>query len=128
MKRKSNIIKIGKLSIGGNYLPLVQGMVKTDPLNVKATVEEIKKIQKAGAKLVRLAIPNVKAARNISLIQKMVNVPLIADIHFNYRLAIEVIDRGIDKVRVNPGNLSSRDILLIAKKAKEKKNSSSHRS
>ncbi len=107
--------------MGGNYPPLVQGMVKTDPLDVEATVEEIKKIQKAGAKLVRLAIPSVKAAKNISLIRKMVDVPLIADIHFNYRLAIEAIDRGMDKVRINPGNLNSHDILLIAKKAKENK-------
>ena len=107
--------------MGGNYPPLVQGMVKTDPLDVEATVEEIKEIHKAGAKLVRLAIPSVKAAKNISLIRKMVDVPLIADIHFNYRLAIEAIDRGMDKVRINPGNLNSHDILLIAKKAKENK-------
>lgn len=121
MRRKSRIIQVREVKIGGGFPPVVQGMVKTDPLKMEDTVREIKKVQEEGAKLVRVAIPNIKAARNISLIREMVDVPLVADIHFNYRLALEVIDRGIDKVRVNPGNLSSREILLVAKKARENK-------
>lgn len=119
MPRESKLIKIKGVKIGGDCPPVVQGMVKTNPLDVEATVKEICQLQRTGAKLVRIAIPNVKAAKKISLIKEKVNVPLAADIHFNYRLAFEVIDRGIDKVRVNPGNLSSREILIIAKKAKE---------
>ena len=119
MQRKSKLIQIRGVAIGGGSPPVVQGMTKTDPLNVEATVEQIQKLQKAGARLVRLAVPNVKAAKNISRIREMVDVPLAADIHFNYRLALEAIGRGIDKVRVNPGNLSPREILLVAKKARE---------
>jgi len=121
MERKSKIVKIGGVKIGGGLPPVVQGMVKTDPLNIEATVAQIKEIQQAGAKLVRLAIPNVKAAKKISPIREMVDVPLAADIHFNYRLALEVIDRGIDKVRINPGNLSPREILLVAERAGKNK-------
>lgn len=121
MKRKSKIIKVRDVEIGGGRTPVVQGMVKTNPLDVEETVAQIKELQKAGAKLVRLAVPNVKAAKKISLIREMVDIPLAADIHFNYRLALEVIDRGIDKIRVNPGNLSSREILLIADRAQKNK-------
>jgi len=118
MGRESRLIKIREVEIGGGLPPVVQGMVKTDPLDINGIVKEIQQLQKAGAKLVRLAIPNVKAARKISLIKERVDVPLAADIHFNYRLALEAIDQGIDKIRVNPGNLSSREILLVANRAK----------
>ncbi|MBE0478130.1 flavodoxin-dependent (E)-4-hydroxy-3-methylbut-2-enyl-diphosphate synthase [Candidatus Aerophobetes bacterium] len=121
MVRKSRLIKIGGVPIGGGLPPVVQGMVKSDPLDVDATVKEIYSLKEAGAKIVRVAVPNLKAAKNISLIKEKVDIPLAADIHFNYRLAFEAIDRGIDKVRVNPGNLSPREILLVASKAKEKK-------
>lgn len=119
--RKSRIVQVKGVKIGGGLSPVVQGMVKTDLLDIDNTVRQIEELQKAGAKLVRLAVPNIKAARNISVIREMVNVPLSADIHFNYRLALEAIDRGIDKIRINPGNLSSREIFIIADKAKKSK-------
>jgi len=119
MRRKSKVVKVGEVEIGGSSLPVVQGMAKTDPLDVENIIDEIKALQKEGAKLVRIAVPNIKAARNISFIREKVNLPLVADVHFNYRLALEAIDRGIDKVRINPGNLSFKEIALIAKKAKE---------
>ncbi|RLE10987.1 4-hydroxy-3-methylbut-2-en-1-yl diphosphate synthase [Candidatus Aerophobetes bacterium] len=119
--RKSKIVEVRGVKIGGGLPPVVQGMVKTDPLDIDATVDQIEKLQRAGAKLVRLAVPNVKVARSISVIRDLVNIPLSADIHFNYRLALEVIDRGIDKVRINPGNLSPREISIIADKAKKSK-------
>lgn len=119
MKRESKLIKVKQVPVGGNFPPVVQGMVKADSLDIDAIIKEVHQLQRAGARIVRLSIPNVKAARKISLIKEKVDVPLAADIHFNYRLALEAIDRGIDKVRVNPGNLSSGEILLIAKRARE---------
>jgi len=120
MRRKSRVVQVNGVKIGGGFPPVVQGMAKTNPLNVEELIAEIKSLKEAGAKLVRLAIPSIKAARNISIIRDEVHVPLIADVHFNYRLALEAIDRGVDKVRINPGNLSPREILLVAEKAKEK--------
>ncbi len=121
MRRKSKIVKVREIEIGGGLSPVVQGMAKTDITNIEATVSQINEIKKAGAKLVRVAVPNLKAARTISRIKNMVDVPLAADIHFNYRLALEAIDQGIDKIRINPGNMSLKDILKVAKKAKENK-------
>ena len=119
MKRKSRVVKVGDIPIGGGQVPVVQGMVKKDPIDVESTLEEIKNLRQAGAKIIRLAVPNVKAAKKISLIRERTDIPLVADIHFNYRLALEAIDRGINKVRINPGNLSPKEILMVAEKAKK---------
>lgn len=121
MPRKSKLIKIRDVNIGGGFPLIVQGMVKSDPLDLHATIREIHALKEAGAKLVRIAIPNLKAAKNISAIKNEVDVPLSADIHFNYHLAFEAMDRGIDKVRINPGNLTAQQIVWVADKAKEKK-------
>ncbi|MBC7188612.1 flavodoxin-dependent (E)-4-hydroxy-3-methylbut-2-enyl-diphosphate synthase [Candidatus Aerophobetes bacterium] len=120
MQRESRVVKVRDVKIGGGLPPVVQGMAKSNPLDTEKIIEEVKRLKEAGAKIVRIAIPNVKAARNIPLIKEKVDIPLAADVHFNYRLALEVIDRGIDKVRINPGNLSPAGILQVARKAKEK--------
>lgn len=119
MKKESKVVKVKGVKIGGSFPPVVQGMAKTDILDVEATVDQIKEIRKAGAELVRIAVPNIKSARVISRIKQMVDVPLAADVHFNYRLALEAIDQGIDKVRINPGNMNPRDIAQVARKAGE---------
>jgi (E)-4-hydroxy-3-methylbut-2-enyl-diphosphate synthase len=90
----------------------VQTMTKTDTRNIVSTVNQIKRIQKAGADLVRLAVPDNEAAEAVAKIVKKVSIPLVADIHFDYRLALKAIDAGISKIRINPGNIGSKSNLL----------------
>ncbi|MCD6471978.1 flavodoxin-dependent (E)-4-hydroxy-3-methylbut-2-enyl-diphosphate synthase [Candidatus Aerophobetes bacterium] len=118
-KRKSKLIKVGKVNIGAGNPIVVQGMTKTDTEDVTATVKQIQQLERAGAKMVRVAVPTARAAKAISQIKDKVEVPLIADIHFNYKLALEAIERGIDKVRINPGNISKKEILSIADRAEK---------
>jgi len=118
-RRKSRPLKVGGLKIGGGSAVVVQGMTKTKTEDVPATVAQIRKLTQAGAKIVRIALPNI-LARALSKIRAEVDIPLVADVHFNYKLALEAIDRGIDKVRVNPGNMGRKEILKIAEKAKKK--------
>ncbi len=118
-RRESRVISVGKVKIGGNNPVVVQGMTKTDTEDVRATVEEIRRLVRAGAKIVRIAVPTVRAANSVSQIKNQVDVPIVADIHFNYRIAIECIDKGVDKVRINPGNMHKEEILRVARRAKE---------
>ena len=119
-RRKSREVKVGKLKIGGGSPVVVQGMTKTKTEDAAATVAQIRKLSQAGAKVVRIALPNMVAARALTKIRAEVDTPLVADIHFNYKLALEAIERGIDKVRVNPGNMGKKEILKIAEKAKKR--------
>jgi (E)-4-hydroxy-3-methylbut-2-enyl-diphosphate synthase len=95
----------------------VQTMTKSDTRNVGATVGQIRRIQRSGADLVRLAVPDNEAAESIAKIIKKVSMPLVADIHFDYRLALKAIDAGISKIRINPGNIGSKSNLLEVVKA-----------
>ncbi|MEA1963791.1 MAG: flavodoxin-dependent (E)-4-hydroxy-3-methylbut-2-enyl-diphosphate synthase [Candidatus Aerophobetes bacterium] len=119
-RRKSKLIKVGKVKIGAGNPIVVQGMTKTETENVSATVKQIHQLERARAKIVRVAIPTAKAAKAISQIKDKIEVPLVADIHFNYNLALEAIERGADKIRVNPGNLSKKEILSVAERAEKK--------
>jgi len=119
-RRKSRPVKVGGLKIGGGSPVVVQGMTKTKTKDVAATVAQIRKLKEAGAKIVRIALPNMVAAKVVSKIRAEVDIPLVADVHFNHKLALEAMDRGIDKVRVNPGNMDKKEILKIAEKAKKK--------
>ncbi len=98
-------VRVGKVAMGGKNPIVVQSMVTTKTENVKEVVEEIKRLVTAGCQVVRVAIRDERDAEAIKEIKKEVIIPLVADIHFNYRLALDVIDYGIDKVRINPGNL-----------------------
>jgi len=100
-------IKVGGVEIGGGAPVSVQTMCNTKTWDVEATVAQIKAMQVAGADIVRLAIPDMEAAKAISAIKEQVSVPLVADIHFDYRLALEAAARGIDKIRINPGNIGA---------------------
>ncbi|MCX7957261.1 MAG: flavodoxin-dependent (E)-4-hydroxy-3-methylbut-2-enyl-diphosphate synthase [Endomicrobia bacterium] len=120
MKRKKTIpVKVGNLVIGGNNPIIVQTMTKTDTKNVYATIRQINEIQKIGGKLVRVAVPNVEAAEAFKIIKKNVSVPLVADIHFDYKIAIECIKNKADKIRINPANIKDekklKEIIEIAK-------------
>ena len=120
-RRESKEVKIGKVKIGAGAPVVVQGMTKTNPENVVATVEQIKELVQVGARIVRIALPTIKAAKALSWIKQKVEVPLVADVHFNYRIALEAINQGVDKVRINPGNMGKKEIISVANKAKEKR-------
>ena len=102
-------IKVGGVEIGGGAPVSVQTMCNTKTWDVEATVEQIKAMEAAGADIVRIAIPDMDSARAVSRIKEQVRVPLVADIHFDYRLALEVAERGIDKIRINPGNIGAQE-------------------
>ncbi len=120
-RRKSKEVRVGKVKIGAGAPVVVQGMTKTHTEDALATIEQIRKLTRAGARIVRMAFPTMKAAKALPQIKKEVDVPLVADIHFNHRLALEVIEKGVDKVRINPGNMEKEKIIEIVKRAKEKR-------
>ena len=114
-------IKIGNVKIGGNNPIAIQSMCNTDTRNVEATVAQIKKLEDAGCEIIRVAIPDMEAANAVLQIKSKINIPLVADIHFDYRLALKVIENGIDKLRINPGNIGSEDrVRSVVKAAKER--------
>ncbi|MBW2027729.1 MAG: flavodoxin-dependent (E)-4-hydroxy-3-methylbut-2-enyl-diphosphate synthase [Deltaproteobacteria bacterium] len=110
-RRKTRKICIGNVMVGGGAPIVVQSMTNTDTRDVKATVRQIKRLARAGCEIVRLAIPDREAARAVGEIKSRVQIPLIADIHFDHRLAIAALDAGADALRINPGNIGSRRAL-----------------
>jgi len=120
-RRVTKKIRIGNVEIGGDAPISVQSMCNTDTRDVEATVNQIKQLENAGCEIVRLAVLNKDAAYVIGEIKKRVSIPLVADIHFDYRLAIEVINQGIDALRLNPGNIGKREnVEKVVKLAKER--------
>ena len=110
MKRtQTKQIQLGTLPVGGGAPVTVQTMCSTKTWDVEATVRQIRAMQAAGADIVRIAIPDMEAAKAVSAIKEQVSVPLVADIHFDYRLALEAAARGIDKIRINPGNIGGEE-------------------
>ena len=121
MGRKTRVIKVGNLEIGGNNPIIIQSMTNTNSADVEATARQINELEKAGCQLARMTINNIKAAEAIKEIKKRVNLPLVADIHFDYRLALLAIENGIDKLRINPGNIGSdENVKKVVEAAKEK--------
>ena len=117
----TRVVKVGNLNIGGNNPIIIQSMTNTNSADVKATVKQINELEKVGCQLVRMTINNVKAAEAIKEIKKRVNLPLVADIHFDYRLALLAIENGIDKLRINPGNIGSdENVKKVVEAAREK--------
>ena len=121
MNRISKKIMVGDVAVGGGAPVSIQSMTNTDTRDVKATVEQIARLTDAGCQIVRLAVPDAEAANAFGVIKKRVSVPLVADIHFDYRLAIEAMRQGADKVRINPGNIGDEDrVKAVLKEAKER--------
>lgn len=122
MNRKlTKKIKVGDIYIGGDYRVTVQSMTNTDTRDVKATVNQIKKLQEAGCDIIRVAVPDMEAAEAIKGIVKEIEIPLVADIHFDYKLALESIKNGVSALRINPGNIGSNDrVKMVAEAAKSK--------
>ena len=105
----TKVVKIGKCVIGGGNPILIQSMTNTHTEDVAATVAQIKELTKAGCEIIRCTVPTREAALAIKEIKKQIEIPLVADIHFDYRLALESISAGVDKIRINPGNIGSKD-------------------
>jgi len=122
IRRKTKKIKVGDIFIGGNAPISVQSMTKTDTRDVKATVKQIKKLEKIGCEIIRVAVPDMKAARALGQIKRQINIPLVADIHFLAELALEAINQNVDKLRINPGNIGNEEkikaVVLAAQKKK----------
>ena len=106
MKREVNI---GGVKIGGNNPVAIQSMCNTDTRDVKATVNQILKLEEAGCEIIRVAVPDMEAAEAIKKIKEQIHIPLVVDIHFDYKLALESMKNGADKVRINPGNIGSKE-------------------
>ncbi len=106
-RKKTRVVEVGGVKLGGDNPISVQSMTNTDTRDVNATVNQIIRLQDAGCELVRVAVVNMDAAKKISDIKSKISIPLIADIHFDYRLALESINQGIDAIRINPGNIGS---------------------
>ncbi len=120
-RRRTRRISIGGIDVGGGAPIVVQSMTKTDTRNVRATVSQINRLEKAGCEIVRLAVPDGEAARSLGEIRKRVRVPLIADIHFDHRLALSALEMGVDGLRINPGNIGSRTkVREVVKAARER--------
>jgi len=115
-------IKIGGIKIGGGAPVSIQSMAKTDTRDVSGTARQIKELEKAGCEIIRVAIKDFEAAEAIKAIKRKINLPLVADIHFDYRLALCAIENGADKIRLNPGNIYKEDeikeVIKLAKKRK----------
>ena len=114
-------IHIGNRVIGHGNPILIQSMTNTRTEDVKATVEQIHRLEKAGCEIIRSTVPTIEAAKAIKEIKKVISIPLVADIHFDYKMAVAAIENGADKVRINPGNIGSDEKLLeVVKAAKER--------
>ncbi len=119
-RKKTREINIGGVKIGGDNPIAIQSMCNTDTRNVEETVKQIKELENAGCEIIRVAVPDMQAAEAIKDIKRQIDIPLVADIHFDYRLALKAIDGGIDKIRINPGNIGSEDrVKQVADMAKK---------
>ncbi|ASK78446.1 4-hydroxy-3-methylbut-2-en-1-yl diphosphate synthase [Paraphotobacterium marinum] len=121
VRRKSKKIYVGNVPIGGDAPIAVQSMTNTKTTDVMATVKQIQDLAKAGADIVRVSVPTMEAAEAFKLIKEQVKIPLVADIHFDYRIALKVADYGVDCLRINPGNIGKEErIRAVIDKAFEK--------
>lgn len=119
-RRKTRKINLGNVPIGDASPIVVQSMTNTDTRDVESTVAQIKALERSGCEIIRIALPDNKAVMCIPAIKKKIKIPLVADIHFNYRLALDAIKYGADGIRINPGNIERNKIKEIVKAAKER--------
>ncbi|GJQ57355.1 MAG: flavodoxin-dependent (E)-4-hydroxy-3-methylbut-2-enyl-diphosphate synthase [Candidatus Scalindua sp. AMX11] len=119
-RRKSRLVSIGSVEIGANAPIAIQSMAKTHTDNIESTVHQIHELEALKCHIIRVAVPDVKAVKCLGEIKKRIHIPLVADIHFGHNLALEAINQGVDKIRINPGNMQKRekleDIVRLAKK------------
>ncbi len=120
-RQDTKVIEIGNRVIGGGNPILIQSMCNTKTEDVKSTVEQILRLEQAGCDIIRVAVPTMEAAEALSRIKKEIHIPLVADIHFDYRLAIASMENGADKIRINPGNIGDMSrVRAVVKEAKQR--------
>lgn len=121
LRKKTKVVACGDVYIGGDYPISIQSMTTTDTRDIKETVKQIIALEEAGCDIVRLAVPNMEAAGALKEIKNQAKIPVVADIHFDYRLALEAMKNGIDGLRLNPGNIGDKDrVREVVKSAKER--------
>jgi (E)-4-hydroxy-3-methylbut-2-enyl-diphosphate synthase len=121
IRRISKPLRIGNVTVGGDAPIVVQSMTKTDTHDIPATINQIKELEDCGCEIVRVAVPDKEAAESIAAVKKGVSLPLIADIHFDYRLALAALQAGVDGLRLNPGNIKDEEqIAMVVAAAKER--------
>ena len=120
-REQTKVIRIGDRLIGGGNPILIQSMTNTRTEDVEATVAQIKRLTEAGCEIIRCTVPTLEAAQAIKEIKKQITIPLVADIHFDYKMAIAAMENGADKIRINPGNIGGKDkVAAVVKVAKER--------
>lgn len=120
-REHTKIVKIGDRLIGGGNPVLIQSMTNTPTEDVAATVAQIKRLEEAGCEIIRCTVPTMEAALALKEIKKQITIPVVADIHFDYKMAIAAMENGADKIRINPGNIGSREkVLAVVEAAKER--------
>ncbi len=120
-REHTRVVKIGDRVIGGGNPILIQSMTNTRTEDVAATVDQIRKLTEAGCEIIRCTVPTIEAAKALREIKKQITIPLVADIHFDYKMAIAAMENGADKIRINPGNIGGRDkVAAVVKVAKER--------
>lgn len=120
-RNQTKVVKIGDKVIGGGNPVLIQSMTNTKTEDVEATVAQILRLEKAGCEIIRCTVPNLEAAAAIGEIKKQIHIPLVADIHFDYKMAIAAMENGADKIRINPGNIGDREkVAAVVNVAKER--------
>ncbi|WP_026569933.1 flavodoxin-dependent (E)-4-hydroxy-3-methylbut-2-enyl-diphosphate synthase [Sediminibacillus sp. JSM 1682029] len=120
-RKNTRPVKVGNVMVGGKNEVVIQSMTTTKTHDVEATVDQINRLEEAGCQIVRVACPDDRAADAIPEIKKRINIPLVVDIHFNYKLALKAIEGGADKIRINPGNIGKRDkVEAVVNAAKAK--------
>ena len=119
-RTKTRPVSVGGVQIGGGAPVVVQSMTCTDTRDVGATVGQIEALEEAGCEIVRVAVPDMEAAVAIAGIRKQIRIPLIADIHFNHRLALEAMKQGADGIRINPGNMAVDKLKTVVRAARSR--------
>ena len=121
-RNETRKIMVGNVQIGGQNKVVIQSMCNTKTKDVDETVKQILELEKAGCEIIRVACLDMKDAKAIKQIKERINIPIVADIHFDYKIALQAIESGVDKVRINPGNIGSKDrVKAVVDKCKEKK-------
>jgi len=122
MRKKTREIQIGNIKIGGENPIAIQSMANTDTRDAKKTIEQIHRLENAGCEIIRVAVPDMAAAEALKEIKQNISIPLVADIHFDHKLALKAIELGVDKIRINPGNIGSKEKIEKVVLACKKKN------
>lgn len=118
-RRKTRQVRVGNVRIGGSAPVSIQSMIKVETRDVSRVVAQVRRLENCGCEIIRVAVKNMADAKAINIIKKQIKIPIVADIHFDYRLALEAIKSGVDKIRLNPGNIKNREhIKAVVRAAK----------